>query len=254
MESFARSGRDVSRVLRAVVLGGNALAARQGARKRRHSVPGKQERLVRLLAEHGEVGFEALCEAFPREWAQVAKRRAGQAKLLAKREFFRNMADLVARVNEALLAGYEDAGNEVRELTGGLLGFTFDYPTFTVSWREVESVENVASLPRTTGSHAPLTPSRSHAPLPTTSSTTDQVAGSEPVVPLELVVEEDRVTGAWRFTIDGHRVEVEPRLGFVKVDGRVFPVAEVRGLSRMEDLAGEPLAAIRRLLSERRNH
>lgn len=116
MQSFSATGRDVTGVLRALVVGGNVLAQRTGAKKRRRTVPRKQERLVRLVAEHGEAGFDALCETFPLEWSRVQKRRARQARLLAKREFFR-IADLVARVNAALFAGYEDDSEHVLELT-----------------------------------------------------------------------------------------------------------------------------------------
>ena len=65
---------------------------------------------------------------------------------------------------------------------------------------------------------------------------------------MEIEVTEDTVTGAWRFQVEGNQVEVETRLGFVKVNGRVHRLAAVEGLSDVEELRGAPLDAILRLI------
>ena len=110
MKPFAEAGIELADVLRALVAGGNVLAALQGARKRRRRVPHKQETLVRLIADIGTAGLDDLRKTFPKEWARIAKRRERQAALLAKRDFFRNIADLVGRINAALIAGRRDLG------------------------------------------------------------------------------------------------------------------------------------------------
>lgn len=66
--------------------------------------------------------------------------------------------------------------------------------------------------------------------------------------PLELTVHEDEVTGVWTFTLQGHKIEVEPRRGFVKIDGALHQLSECAGLKEVEELAGPPLDAIRGLL------
>ena len=62
---FTEAGIEVVDVLKALVIGGNVLATRQGAPKRRRRVPSKQETLVRLVGAKGTATFEHLVESFP---------------------------------------------------------------------------------------------------------------------------------------------------------------------------------------------
>jgi hypothetical protein len=57
------------------------------------------------------------------------------------------------------------------------------------------------------------------------------------------------VTGAWRFELQGHTVEVERTHGFVAIDGRVYVSNAVKGLGDVEELAGKPLRLIARLIA-----
>jgi hypothetical protein len=221
MRSFREAGLDVEGVLRAIVLGGAALGA-----KPRRTVPGKQEALVRLVAERGRTDLGELREAFPEEWTRIAARHKGGARRLADREFFRNIADLASRVNAALVAAYKSP--EGAALAGGYIGLTFDYATFSVSWTSTRSLDAL-SLQTADATHVSL-----RAPEPPA---------------LEIAVSEDPVTGVWRFALDGHAIEVAPQHGYVKVDGRLHELDAVRGLMHVEDLAGLPIGAIRRLLS-----
>lgn len=226
LKPFSDADLDLSQVLQAVVLGGKALGAREGAKKQRQRVPEKQERLIRLVAQHGDVPFELLCDAFIQEWTRIAKRAKGQAKLIAKREFFRNIADLVARINAALIAGYQDSerANQLLECTGGAyLRFSCDYQTFTVSWHSTRERRQIDI-----------------------DHTTDE-AGTESV---EIAIHVDPVTGVWAFRFRGHEVEVETVHGFVKIDGRLYRETVVKGLQRVEELAGVPLQAISRLITQ----
>ncbi len=68
-------------------------------------------------------------------------------------------------------------------------------------------------------------------------------------IPHEIVVEEDPVTGTWRFELGGYRVEVERIHGLVKVDGHIHSVTAVLGLQDVEDLAGNPLEAIGNIIA-----
>ena len=66
--------------------------------------------------------------------------------------------------------------------------------------------------------------------------------------PVEITVREHPVTGVWTFEFRGCEVEVEPRHEYVQIDGHLYESTAVAGLKRVEDLAGEPLAAISRLI------
>ena len=121
MEPFEDVGLDIDRVLEAIVLGGNVLQSRVGARKRSRQAPAKQAKLVRLVAAHGLVMFDQLIVAFPREWRAIDQRWIGQARVAKKRELFRNVVDMIERVNEALRAGYQErqVGARMLSMTGG---------------------------------------------------------------------------------------------------------------------------------------
>ena len=69
-----------------------------------------------------------------------------------------------------------------------------------------------------------------------------------PPVTIEIVVQEDSVTGVWSFELDDRSVEVVTRHGLVRVGGAIHETDLVRGLSQVEDLIGAPLDYIRRLI------
>lgn len=68
--------------------------------------------------------------------------------------------------------------------------------------------------------------------------------------PLEITVEDDEVDqGLWRFRFHGHLVEVHRHFGYVRLDGGPPRATDaVKGLEDVEELAGEPLAAIEKLI------
>jgi len=266
--TFDEAGLNADEVLHALVLGGNLLAAQQGATKQRRRVPRKQEQLLRLVAEHGTATFDQLRETFSREWNAIAARREGEYLLVAKRELFRNIADLAGRINAALLATYgHDA--EARRLTRGLfLGLVFDHQAFTVTWTTAETLAELEeTLHRSSGTgHVPLTRANAGNHTPHHEPADDDThrdAFHEPSAPpapaqprheppntlREVTVFEDPVTGVWRFTLRGHAIEVERAHGFVKIDGNLHTVTAVLGLEQAADLGGRPLEAIERLLA-----
>ena len=57
-----------------------------------------------------------------------------------------------------------------------------------------------------------------------------------------------QLTGAWSFILDGHRIEIRRDLGYVSVEGRLFPADYVRQLKRPTEIEGEVLAGIRRCI------
>lgn len=66
--------------------------------------------------------------------------------------------------------------------------------------------------------------------------------------PLEITVREDPVSDTWIFTLHSHEIELERAHGFVKIDGQVYEADAVKGLEEVEDLHGEPLEIIGRLI------
>lgn len=251
MVTFAEAQLDAAKVLQAIVLGGNTLASRQGARKQRRRVPQKQERLVLLVAENGQATLNDLTQAYEKEWAAVAKRRKGQPRLLAKREFFRNIADLAGRINAALVAGYEDQPEELLNLTrGAYLGFTFNHQDFTVTWTTTKSLgELKKTIPvAEQDRHVPLTQRPSRTPFRETIRQPDPAPEAVAESPLEVTVYDDPITGAWTFELHGRQVEVERTHGFVKIDGQITQANVVKSLEKIEDLAGPPLAFIQELI------
>jgi hypothetical protein len=106
---------DVEALLEAVVAGGNLLRRGQGGTKPRRRVPMKQERLLRLLSIYGAVSLDHAIEEFADEWNRIHARRSGD---VAKREFFRNMADLASRINDAFAAirQEQEPGNNTASL------------------------------------------------------------------------------------------------------------------------------------------
>ena len=269
MRNFAEAGIHVTDMLQAIITGGNVLATLQGARKQRRRVPEKQERLIRLIGARGTATLDHLRETFPKEWATIAKRRQRQPTLLAERDFFRNVADLVGRTNAALLAGYEDAqtGGAVLARTGGrYVGFVFDYQEFTVSWRTGDDLARLAeALPHSSASHVPLTqassieigagetPAQQEISSVATANSSASVQSdeaSDDTVALPIEVQEDPVTGVWSFDIAGHHVEIERKHGLVKLDGHLHRTDLVKELEEVHDLPGKPLEFIKRIIAK----
>ncbi len=275
MDSFDPSTLDVDKLLEAVVIGGNALGARKGARKTRRRVPEKQERLVRLVASNSVTTFEQLTLEFVEGWKVVVERNRDRARRLAKKEFFRNIADAAARINAALIAGYEDERTRpsVLERTGSYVGLEFDYQSLSIGWASTEDLREVSMFRAAVGARhvrlkvpverpagpgdepsgvegesTPQAPSRDEAPA---SETQAKVKASvpDPTATIEIVVQEDPVTGVWSFELDDRSVEVVIRHGLVRVGGAIHETDLVRGLSQVEDLIGAPLDYIRRLIA-----
>ena len=252
---------DVDVVLRAVVIGGNVLAAAEGAKKTRRRVPRKQEKLIRAVADEGSADFDRLSETFEREWKAVLKRHRRSYILVPKSEFFRNIADLCGRVNAALLAGYREPEHRqdlVALVGGSFVGLAFDHQRYLVRWEsssELSALEQ-ATQESTSRSHTPLKRKRGSepevedrpavrhepAPEPMLEHRADPSVGIAEVKHFE----EDRVTGRWRFELDGRRIEVDRTHGYLKVDGKLHTVTELRDLNSKDDLTGRALDAVRR--------
>lgn len=252
---------DVDGVLQAVVIGGNVLATAVGAAKTRRRVPRKQEKLVRAVADEGQADFERLSETFESEWKAVLKRNRRAYILVPKSEFFRNIADLCGRVNAALLAGYREQRlrHEIVNLVGGsYVGLVFDHQRFLVWWEsqsELSSLEH-AVRESTSRGHTPLRKRRVESqesqsepgpPTPPMPEPENDPGRRSSAATIEVRgFEEDRVTGRWRFELDGRCIEIDRAHGYLKVNGKLHTVEEVRGLSSKEDLLGGALEAIRR--------
>lgn len=69
---------------------------------------------------------------------------------------------------------------------------------------------------------------------------------------LLLVVQEDTITRTWTFQYQGHTVELERGHGFVKIDGQIYTTPLIKGLDNVEDLQGEALEHISRLIARHR--
>lgn len=252
---------EVDGVLQAVVIGGNRQAAAEGAKKTRRRVPRKQEKLVRVVADEGRADFERLSETFEREWKAVLKRHRRSYILVPKSEFFRNIADLCGRVNSALFAGYREPElrQELVALVGGsFVGLAFDHQRFLVWW---ESRSELLALEQeiqesTSRGHTPLkrrqadkpeVERRSAAPPPPMPELKLEPGGSSSTAANDVKsFEEDRVTGRWRFELDGRRIEIDRAHGYLKVDGKLHTVTSLRGLGSKEELTGPALETIRR--------
>jgi hypothetical protein len=127
----------VESFLDAIVLGGNVEARAANRRKSRRRAPPKQERVVRTLWATGTATLDDLKAEFNEEWDKICSRRSGDG---AKREFFRNMADLARRINDALKAGYGDveARSEMIDLTGGSTKLvTVSHQTWSLALRSM---------------------------------------------------------------------------------------------------------------------
>ena len=280
MKPFDQESLRVTEVLEAVVIGGNVLARQLGSKKARRRVPQKQETLLRLVCEKGTAEFEDLEAQFNDQWTRTYERR--KPLRAAKREFFRNIADLAARINGALVAGYQndETRDQILKATGNVyIGLKFDHQACSVWWVETEELDSlIAALPVSSGTkHVPLTsgaidestiqpastPATSEPPrlssleLPTADSPDgdersrpDDSEEAERLedAPQEVTVHEDNVTGVWSFEFLGHQVEVERRHGFVKIDGHVHEASVVQGLEDVECLLGKPLRFIERLI------
>lgn len=156
-------------ILRAVVIGGNVLGTVRSAKKTRRRVPRKQEQLIHAVAAAGRAGFEELASAFAKEWATIRKRRKGDYLLVAKRELFRNLADLAGRINEALAAGFraKDSRDQLLGLTGDrFTGLAFDHQTMEIWWYDCQSLDDyLAHLHISAdGAHVPFTAPMGNAP------------------------------------------------------------------------------------------
>jgi hypothetical protein len=130
-------------LLEAAIIGANVLQQARGGRKQRKRVPVKQERLLRLLSERGQGSLDRLTTEFGQEWNRIRGRKSGES---ANREFFRNMADLATRINEALAAAYRDAEArpEILQRAGGVfMAIEINHQSYTLALRSATSLHEL---------------------------------------------------------------------------------------------------------------
>jgi len=135
MPTFSECGLDVELVLEAVVIGGNIDAIGKNGKKKRLRVPRLQESLIRLAEGNQVIDHDILADKFKRQWSSVKKRNRGKFILEQKRDFFRNFAKLVCRINDSLCAGYRDTPSRTTMLsqTGGrFFGLAYNYQAFRI--------------------------------------------------------------------------------------------------------------------------
>jgi hypothetical protein len=194
--TFEEAGLDLPDVLKVIIIGGNVIGRERGARKLRRRVPRKQESLVALVAELGCAEFEDLASAYPSEWSKIQSKREGEYILVAKRELFRNIADLAGRVNEALMTCYRDpvvGGQAVRFTCGAYLGLSFDHQRLSVSWFLEEDLEGFRRRVHATssGGHVPFTRAASVPLSDEASSNEAQTGEGSEILEAEIVEEEN---------------------------------------------------------------
>jgi len=275
MIPFSESGLEVERVLEATVIGGNALSRRRGGTKIRRRVPAKQERLLRLVAEHGCVDFSHLVGEFKEEWKTIQYRRRGEYVLIAKRDFFRNIADLAGRINAALVAGYRDCtlAGEMTSLTAGIhLAVVFDHQKLEIGWADSRSdgdapeagdSGHVRLKPGATRTDEgeemepgpPAGPSLTASPTEAPPNRKERCSNRpspdhrRPIPPgPEITV--DPVTTHWILEIDGQSIELIPSLGYVKHSGQLLPLPAILGLAEPNAVDDALLRQISNLLNE----
>jgi len=257
---------DVGAFLADIVEGANILAAGAGGKKRRRRVPTKQEKLVRLVAEKGTATFSDLSQTFSREWKTVEGRHKGEYILVPKQEFFRNMADLVGRINQAVLAAFEGNNSSVgssRQPIEQRVLMDFDQQAMTISWVPYTTDSNPQKPVRTTqgGGHVPyrqpdnpvkpntvVEPVAAPPPPPLPTPPKQVASAQTPTTPPTpappsivgrtevLEVSIDPTTLYWSMTIGAHKCEIMPDLGYVKVNSRLIPYPPIQGLKDPTEL------------------
>lgn len=193
--TFEEAGLDLQDVLKVVIIGGNVIGRKRGAKKLRRRVPRKQETLVQLVAGVGRAGFDELAASFPKEWARIQSNKEGEYVLVAKRELFRNIADLAGRVNEALLICYEDptAGRQALAYTGGArFGLSFDHQELSVSWFLEDELQRYRERIQTTevGGHVSFTQSLNRSSSHEVPVAVQDSANDGEIVDAEIVEED----------------------------------------------------------------
>lgn len=214
--TFEEAGLDLQDVLKVVVIGGNVIGRERGARKLRRRVPRKQEALVQLVSRLGCAVFDDLASTFPKEWARIQSNKEGEYILVAKRELFRNIADLAGRVNEALLICYEDptAGGQALAYTGGArFGLSFDHQELSVSWFLEDDLQRYRERIQATeiGGHVSFTQPLSRSPSHEGPISAHDPAEDGEVIDAEIVEDVDASLGGC--------VEVPPAAGPVSHKG-----------------------------------
>ena len=285
MGFFDDNGIDLEEVFQAIVTGGNVLLREDGGKRTRRTVTGIQATLIRLLGETGKVELPVLIEAYPKQWKRITARNKGKYELYSRREFFRNRADVAARINGQLRAGYLDPelGKTVLALTGGrYLKIVFDWANFIMACVLEKDLEGYlqelqytdrrrhvvltgrkrrrpAGEAETHGApHSPeshIWEKQENSPPGEVDST---VPGAEPPPTPEGKLEAEAVTlmdfreeslnGAWQFRLDGHQVEIRRDIGYVTVDGVPVKLPRVRSLERPEEIEGELLRLLRAVI------
>ncbi len=235
MTTFAEAGIEVDQILGRIVVGGNVLAERSGAKKRRRRVPYKQAKLVLLVAANGQVAMDQLTDEFAKEWAAIQKRRKGQPPIVRKREFFRNIRELVERINEALEASPLAAGCGAQSLS--ILADTSNYE---VGWRWEPHVAEGSRL-RRSAEELEEVEAKLHA------VETDGRPQVQPGGPA-LHALEDEVTGSLAFDVEGRRVELLSESGLLAIDGRLVELGvHVDPRETLEELLSRLLPVVREL-------
>ena len=216
---FSEVGIEVDDVLETIIAGGNLIAERHGSKKRRRVVPAKQRKLVRLVAAEGTVAFKQLKNAYAAEWLRIEQRRKGQPRVALKREFTRNLSDLVRRINSALDAVHRSC-KEGHALS--VRALSMDQGTGVLWWIPCERAEQPEE---------PLDTSLTSRSSAGAQQGTGTQGLSADLSDRKQQVDEDPVTGVLSFRLDGRLVELMPGSELVSVDGRVVSLRAVETLN-----------------------
>lgn len=169
----------------AVLMGAQRFARATRKTYTRRQVTTKQRALLALLSDGDGLGLEDLKGAFPQEWEAVSRAHPERQPNVNERAFFQNLADMAARLNAYLVAGYDDGPTRARmlsELGGRFVGFAYSYESCEISPLAEEDLEVLRSQVRPVegNQHAPRRRQRTAAPL---ASNTESAVATEPPVP-----------------------------------------------------------------------
>jgi len=264
--SFETAGVSLEGYLRALIEACNAERRSQGSARQRRRVPKKQETLIRRIAEVGTIEIHLLMETFPKEWEKILSKHKGDYILIPKREFFRNMADMVARINSPLVTAYRNpmtCKSTIETIGGGPIVLVVDHHRLCLGWafakldsKDFEGVPVVEG-----GAHCNLTGRSSQEPVPIPEAVLSQeAAGSLDQVPITdspsfsklpdevccisepdsvasvIEVEIDDITGYWKVFFLNKQITFVPDLGYVQVGTCLLPFPDILKIGGPEEL------------------
>lgn len=239
----------IEMLLKAALVGARRLGTATGQVYQRRQLTAKQQKLLTLLADGDSVGLDDLVRVFKAEWDVICRAHPHRELSRNQAALFQNLADLAARLNAYLLAGFKDHPTRKRMLA--LLGDRLVAIQSSFERHELWLIEatDLADLAGTVPSGAASHPGQrnrakplatAQAPLPdpahlatpehtgvtagvTTQGTpATQAEGLTPPqaqqpAPLVLLARVDRVTNRWTLEIKGTSLEVDPALGMVRL-------------------------------------